>query len=87
MGSGEHITIPRLAWNVGMGHKTIKGGLTPGGRYRMEKLARLLQTKKLDVKPIITHPLEGKFEEIQQSLDMMKNKPQGLIKPAVKINW
>ena len=87
LGSGEHITIPRLAWNVGMGHKTIKGGLTPGGRYSMEKLARLLQTKKLDVKPIITHPLEGKFEEIQQSLDMMKNKPQGLIKPAVKINW
>lgn len=87
LGTGEHITIPRVAWNVGMGHKTIKGGLTPGGRYRMEKLARLLQTKKLDVNPIITHRLEGKFEEIAQSLAMMKDKPKNLIKPAVNITW
>ena len=87
LGTGEHITIPRVAWNVGMGHKTIKGGLTPGGRYRMEKLARLLQTKKLDVNPIITHRLEGKFEEIAQSLAMMKDKPKNLIKPAFNITW
>ncbi len=85
LGSGESITIPRLAWNVGMGHKTIKGGLTPGGRYRMEKLARLLQTKKLDVNPIITHKLDG-FDKIEESLAMMKDKPKNLIKPAVNIN-
>ncbi|MDO4673970.1 MAG: NAD(P)-dependent alcohol dehydrogenase [Campylobacter sp.] len=87
LGSGEHITIPRVAWNVGMGHKSIQGGLTPGGRYRMEKLARLLQTKKLNVSPIITHKLEGKFEAIEQALAMMKDKPAGLIKPAVKLTW
>lgn len=87
LGTGENITIPRLAWNVGMGHKTIKGGLTPGGRNRMEKLARLLQTKKLDVKPIITHQIEGGLEAIAKSLDMMANKPAGLIKPAVRVKW
>ncbi|MDE7174155.1 MAG: NAD(P)-dependent alcohol dehydrogenase, partial [Helicobacter sp.] len=84
LGSGENITIPRVAWNVGMGHKTIKGGLTPGGRWRMEKLARLLQTKKLDVNPIITHRLEG-FDKIEEALAMMKDKPKNLIKPAVHI--
>lgn len=87
LGVGENITIPRVAWNVGMGHKTLKGGLTPGGRYRMEKLARLLQTKKLDVKPILTHKLKGGLEAIEQSLAMMKDKPAGLIKPAVEIQW
>ena len=85
LGSGENITIPRVAWNVGMGHKTLKkrggGGLTPGGRYRMEKLARLLQIKKLDVKPILTHKLKGGLESIEQSLSMMKDKP------AVEIQW
>ncbi|RDU63184.1 NAD(P)-dependent alcohol dehydrogenase [Helicobacter sp. MIT 14-3879] len=86
LGTGENITIPRIAWNVGMGHKTIKGGLTPGGRYRMEKLAKLLQTKKLDVNPIITHRLEG-FDKIEQALAMMKDKPKNLIKPAVNITW
>ncbi|WP_121020276.1 NAD(P)-dependent alcohol dehydrogenase [Helicobacter vulpis] len=86
-GSGDYLRIARLAWNVGMGHKTIKGGLTPGGRYRMEKLARLLQTKKLDVKPIITHHLEGQFEEIAQALAWMKDKPANFIKPVVTIKW
>lgn len=86
LGKGDNITIPRLAWDVGMGHKEIQGGLTPGGRYRMEKLASLLQTKKLDVNPIITHRLEG-FNKIEEALGMMKNKPKNLIKPAVSIKW
>ena len=33
--------IPRSEWGCGMGHKTITGGLMPGGRLRMEKLAAL----------------------------------------------
>ena len=47
----------------------------------MEKLARLLQIKKLDVKPILTHKLKGGLESIEQSLSMMKDKP------AVEIQW
>ena len=31
--------------------------------------------------------LEGGLEAIEKSLDMMKNKPEGLIKPAVKLTW
>lgn len=87
LGTGDFITIPRIGWNVGMGHKTIKGGLTPGGRYRMEKLARLLQTKKLNVKPLITHKLQGKFEEVAKAVEMMKIKPERFIKPVVEIKW
>lgn len=70
-----------------MGYKTITGGLTPGGRYELEKLARLLQTNKLNVKPLITHRLKGNFETVAQSLALMKNKPEGLIKPAVELEW
>ncbi len=33
LGSGDTVNIPRIAWGVGMGHKTIKGGLMPGGRF------------------------------------------------------
>ena len=40
---GEFVCIPRSEWGCGMGHKTISGGLMPGGRLRMEKLAALLQ--------------------------------------------
>lgn len=85
-GSGEVLPIARVAWNVGMGHKTIKGGLTPGGVIAWKSL-QLLQTQKLSVKPIITHHLEGKFEEIAQALAWMKDKPANFIKPVVKIKW
>ncbi len=38
LGEGDYIKIPRIEWGgVGMGHKRIYGGLTPGGRVKMEK--------------------------------------------------
>ena len=36
LGEGEFIKIPRIEWGNGMAHKTIVGGLMPGGRLRME---------------------------------------------------
>ena len=82
LGSGTYIQIPRIEWCVGMGHKQIVGGLMPGGRYRLEKLARLITTGKLDVKPMITHRFEG-FEHVEEALLLMKDKPKDLIKPVV----
>ena len=82
LGSGEFIRIPRVEWGCGMGHKTIAGGLMPGGRLRMEKLAALLQTGRLDTLPLITHRFHG-FEHMEEALLLMKNKPRDLIKPVV----
>ena len=82
LGDGDYVTIPRVAWGVGMGHKQIQGGLMPGGRLRMEKLAALLQTGRLDTLPLITHRFHG-FEHMEEALLLMKNKPRDLIKPVV----
>ena len=84
LGSGTYVNIPRVEWGVGMGHKTITGGLMPGGRLRLEKLSSLLLTGKLDVKPLITHRFEG-FEHVEDALMLMKDKPRDLIKPVVVI--
>ncbi len=65
-----------------MGHKTIAGGLMPGGRLRMEKLAALLQTGRLDTLPMLTHRFNG-FEHMEEALMLMKDKPRDLIKPVV----
>lgn len=82
LGSGEYINIPRVEWGVGMGHKQILGGLMPGGRLRLEKLASLISCGKLDVKPLITHKFNG-FEHVEDALLLMKDKPGDLIKPVV----
>ena len=82
LGSGDFVKIPRVAWGVGMGHKTIKGGLMPGGRLRMEKLAALIEHKRLDTSKLVTHKFNG-FDKIEEALLLMKNKPADLIKPVV----
>lgn len=82
LGSGTYINIPRVEWGVGMGHKQILGGLMPGGRLRLEKLASLVECGKLDVKPMLTHKFKG-FEHVEDALNLMKEKPSDLIKPVV----
>lgn len=84
LGSGDYVTIPRVEWGVGMGHKQIAGGLTPGGRLRMEKLAQLVVSGKLDLSPLATHVFEG-WEHVEEALFLMRDKPRNLIKPVVKL--
>jgi threonine dehydrogenase-like Zn-dependent dehydrogenase len=81
-GEGNTIPIPRLEWGNGMGHKTIIGGLTPGGRDRMERLVELVKYGRLDPSKLVTHTFHG-FEHIEKALLMMKDKEQDLIKPVV----
>ena len=84
LGSGEYVRLPRAEWGVGMGHKQINGGLMPGGRLRMEKLAALMTNGRLDVKPLITHVYDG-WDALPQALRLMKDKPRDLIKPVVRL--
>ena len=82
LGSGDYVRIPRVEWGCGMGHKQIAGGLMPGGRLRMEKLAKLLETGRLDTSLLLTHQFNG-FECLEDALMLMKDKPADLIKPVV----
>ena len=82
LGGGDYVRIPRVEWGCGMGHKTIAGGLMPGGRLRMEKLASLVTTGRLDTSLLLTHKFNG-FEHLEEALMLMKDKPRDLIKPVV----
>lgn len=83
-GSGDTIPIPRADWGCGMAHKTIRGGLCPGGRVRMERLIDLVIYNKVDPGKLVTHVLHG-FDNMEKALMLMKNKPADLIKPVVLI--
>jgi threonine dehydrogenase-like Zn-dependent dehydrogenase len=82
LGEGDYVKIPRVEWGCGMAHKTIVGGLMPGGRLRMEKLVSLMETGKLDTSKLITHKFNG-FDKVEDALMLMKDKPKDLIKPVV----
>lgn len=82
LGEGDYVKIPRIEWGCGMGHKTVAGGLMPGGRLRMEKLVSLMQTGRIDPGKLITHKFNG-MEHMEEALMLMKDKPKDLIKPVI----
>jgi isopropanol dehydrogenase (NADP+) len=80
-GKGEFVNIPRAEWGVGMAEKTIRTGLCPGGRLRMERLLRLLEKKRIDPTRMTTHRFS--FGEIEKAFEMMDKKLDGIIKPLI----
>lgn len=81
-GSGETLPIPRVDWGCGMAHKTIKGGLCPGGRLRAEMLRDMVVYNRVDLSKLVTHVYHG-FDHIEEALLLMKDKPKDLIKAVV----
>jgi len=80
-GHGDFLKIPRLAWGVGMGDKTIRTGLCPGGRERMQRLLRLLETGRVDPTPLTTHQFE--FADLPKAFHLMETKEDGILKPLI----
>ena len=63
-GHGDVVPIPRIEWGVGMSDKTIRTGLCPGGRERMERLLRLLRKRRVDPSQLTTHRFS--FAEVER---------------------
>lgn len=80
-GDGDYVRIPRVEWGVGMSDKTIRTGLCPGGAERMKRLLRLLETGRVDPRPLTTHRFG--FSEVEKAFRMMKTKEDGILKPLV----
>ncbi len=80
-GHGDFVQIPRLDWGVGMTEKTIKTGLCPGGRLRMERMLQLLQTGRVDPTRSTTHTFP--FSQIDKAFEMMDQKLDGIVKPLI----
>ena len=85
LSGADDVLIPRVEWGCGMSNINITNGLCPGGRVRMERLARLALTNRADPELLVTHRFKG-LEKIEDALYLMKDKPKDLIKPIVKID-
>ncbi|GAB3460191.1 hypothetical protein GCM10027570_44810 [Streptomonospora sediminis] len=66
---------------VGMADKTIETGLCPGGRLRMERLLRLLQTGRLDPAPMTTHSFA--FDDMERAFEVSDKKLDDAVKVLV----
>lgn len=80
-GHGDMVGIPRVAWGVGMADKTIRTGLCPGGRLRLERLLSLLQHGRVDPSKLTTHRFG--FDEMPRAFEIMDRKLDGVLKPLI----
>jgi threonine dehydrogenase-like Zn-dependent dehydrogenase len=80
-GHGDFVHIPRVEWGVGMAEKSIKTGLCPGGRLRMERLLRVLEMKRVDPTLMTTHTFP--FSEMDRAFEIMDKKLDGVLKPLI----
>ncbi|WP_066942069.1 NAD(P)-dependent alcohol dehydrogenase [Microtetraspora fusca] len=80
-GEGEFVRIPRVEWGVGMADKTIATGLCPGGRLRMERLLRVLETKRLDPTHMTTH--EFRFDDMERAFEVADKKLDDVVKVLI----
>lgn len=80
-GHGDAVPIPTLEWGAGMAGQTIRTGLCPGGRVRMERLLRLLEARRLDPTPMTTHRFG--FSEIEKAFRLIATRSDGVLKPLI----
>jgi threonine dehydrogenase-like Zn-dependent dehydrogenase len=76
------LQLPLLDFGLGMGDKTVRTGLCPGGSERMHRLMRLMRSGRVDPTDMTTH--EMSFDEVERGFELMQTKAEGIIKPLIR---
>lgn len=82
-GTGD-MRIPKFFGGKGMCGKTYKMSLSNGGRVWTERLLNMVSNNRFDPSEIATTYLKG-IESIIKSIEMMRDKPDGMIKIVVEL--
>lgn len=80
-GEGDYVRIPREDWGVGMADISIRTGLCPGGRLRMERLLRVIESGQVDPTPMTTHTFP--FDQMERGFDIMDKKLDNVLKVLI----
>ncbi len=79
--AGPTLQIPLADFGLGMGDKKIRTALCPGGRDRMTRLLRLIETGRVDPTPLTTHRFH--FDQVERAFQLMVTKAENIIKPLI----
>ena len=76
------LQIPYEAFAAGLGDQTIVTTLCPGGKERMGRLMRMVETGRFDPLPLITHRFA--LEDINEAYDVFSNRKDNVLKVAIR---
>jgi threonine dehydrogenase-like Zn-dependent dehydrogenase len=76
------LQLPYDAFAAGLGDHTIVTTLCPGGKERMERLMRMVETGRFDPLPLITHRYA--LADIGEAYELFSNRRDGVLKVAIR---
>lgn len=78
----EDLVIPLDAFAAGLGEHKIKTALCPGGKERMRRLIKSIESDRVDLTPLVTHTY--RLDNIVEAYDLFGHQRDGVLKVAIK---
>lgn len=75
------LNIPLGAFAAGLGDHRIVTSLCPGGKERMRRLMSVIESSRLDLKPLVTHRYA--LDDIVSAYDLFSHQRDGVLKIAL----
>jgi alcohol dehydrogenase len=75
------LKIPLDAFAAGLGDHQIVTTLCPGGKERMRRLMAVVQSRRVDLSPMVTHRF--KLEQIEAAYELFAHQRDGVLKVAI----
>ncbi|MCB4806203.1 threonine dehydrogenase-like Zn-dependent dehydrogenase [Methylobacterium brachiatum] len=75
------LKIPLDAFSAGLGDKSIRTSLCPGGKERMRRMLEVVTSGRADLSGLVTHRF--KLEEIEDAYELFANQRDGVLKVAI----
>ncbi len=77
------LKIPLDAFAAGLGEKSIRTALCPGGKERMRRMIDVIASGRVDLKGLVTHRFG--IDRIEEAYDLFANQRDGVLKVAISI--
>jgi len=75
------VVAPHEAFHAGLGDQRVVTTLCPGGKERMRRLMALIESRRVDLSPLVTHRFA--LDDIQEAYDMFSHQRDGVLKVAL----
>lgn len=75
------LTLPVEAFAAGLGDHKIVTTLCPGGKERMRRLMSVIQSNRVNLKPLVTHRFT--LDQIEEAYELFANQRDSVIKVAI----
>lgn len=75
------LRIPLDAFQAGLGDHRIVTTLCPGGKERMRRLMKVIDSERVDTAPLVTHRFA--LENIEEAYELFANQRDGVLKVAL----